>query len=273
MLDLPAPPRFPWPDDFPPIVAHAEYGVMRTHSAYRAAKDGQSDEAAQSLVYDLIIDKSINQLIDIIGKKMIRIVGVHAEEATGRNKIPLAYAETLSHVLSQPTDPGIVQSSVANHGGAPSIYHRMASQPWFDGNVEKGANYLIVDDMCTAGGTLANLRGFIESNGGTVVAVSVLARKNISEISYISLAPGMAQRLKYKHVSLDTFWAEEFGYGLECLTNGEAGHLHSAPSVDTIRNRLAEARRDIDFDRDEGADNAAVPPTGGDDNETDENGP
>lgn len=272
MRRFPAPPRTPWPDDFPPIIAQAEYRIMRKHSAYRDAKDGLSNEAALSLVYDLLTDEGVRQLRDITDQKLVRIVGVHAEEATGRNKIPLAYAETLGRVLTQPTDPGIIQASVANHGNAPSIYHRMVSQPWFDGYVENNENYLIVDDTCTAGGTLANLKGFIESNGGVVVAVSVLARKNINDKVYISLAPGMVQRLKYKHRALDEFWAEEFGYGLECLTEGEAGQLYSAPSVETIRNRLAEARRDFNFNGDEGVDSAAVPSAGGSDDETDENG-
>lgn len=272
MPNFSVPPRTPWPEDFPSIVAHAEYRVMSEHSAYRDAKDGRSNDAALSLVYDLLTDDGIHQLDHIIDQRPVRIVAVHAEEATGRNKIPSAYAEVLAHVLSQPTDPGIIQASVANHGGAPSIYHRMVSQPRFDGYVEKGENYLIVDDTCTAGGTLANLKGFIELNGGTVIVTSVLARRNINEKSYISLAPGMIQRLKYKHGALDAFWAEEFGYGLECLTQGEAGHLFTAPSVETIRNRLAEARRDIDFIGDEGVDNAAMPPAGGDDDETDDNG-
>lgn len=33
-----------------------------------------------------------------------------------------------------------------------------------------------------------------------------------------------------------------FGYGIDHLTQGEAGHLKAAPSVDAIRTRIFEAR-------------------------------
>ena len=134
---------------------------MKQHPCYGIAKSGQDNQAALSLVYDLITDESLIAMQRVLGERRPRIVAVHAEEANGRNKIPMAYAEVLGRLLNLYTDPGILQASVANHGGAPSIYHRMVSQPFFDGYVEPGAEYLIVDDTCTAGGTLANLKGFM----------------------------------------------------------------------------------------------------------------
>ncbi len=257
----PAPPRTPWPDNFPPVITNVGQRQMREHPDYRLAKDGISDEAALRLVYDLIKDTCIADLRQIIDQASIRIVRVHAEEATGRNKIPIAYAELLGHVLDQITDPGIIQSSIADHGNAPTIYHRMVSQPWFDGDVERGADYLLVDDTCTAGGTLTNLKGFIESNGGRVVAMSVLARDPVDIPYYISLAPGTVDRLKYRHRGLDDFWIEEYGYGLDCLTEGEAGHLYAAPSTHEIRSRLAEARRELNLDDDEAFDQPTERPS------------
>ena len=38
------------------------------------------------------------------------------------------------------------------------------------------------------------------------------------------------------------FWKETFGYGIDLLTQGEAGHLRKSPSVDAIRTRIIEAR-------------------------------
>lgn len=172
---------------------------MRDHSAYDIAKAGERDRAALALVYDLISDDAVDEIRGHLRGREPRIVGVHAEEAGGRNKIPMAYAEALAHILDLPTDPGIVQSSVANHGGAPSVYHRMVSQPWFDGYVEPGQDYLIVDDMCTIGGALTNLKGFIEHKEGFVICMSVLARRNVTQPYYISLAEHTLAQLKYKH--------------------------------------------------------------------------
>lgn len=239
--------RTSWPPNFPPVIAQADYKDMIAHPAYIPAKRGENNEAAFSLVSDLITDESIEHIKYFMGDSYPRVVPVHAQETLGKNKIPMAYAEVLAEVLQLSTDPGIVQSSIVNHTGAGSIYHRFALQPTFSGYVEPNVEYLVVDDTCTAGGTLANLKGFIESNGGSVVLMSVLSLGAGGRPYNISLAPDTLLRLKYRHQYLNKFWEEEFGYGLETLTEGEAGHLFAAPSVDTIRNRLFEARRDIDL--------------------------
>ena len=222
-------PRTPWRENFPPVVRQCEYRDMQDHLAYRAAKSGESSEAALSLIYDCIEDESMRLIRSSFGGCEPRIVAVHAEESRGRNKIPAAYAEVLGVLLELRTDPGIVQSSVANHGGAESIYHRLVSQPTFSGYVEKGAPYFIVDDTCTAGGT-AKWAGMTYD---------------------INLADSTLRRLKYRHPGLAQLWTEELGNGIETLTEGEAGHLFAAPTVDTIRNRLFEARRDLHIDGDE----------------------
>lgn len=218
---------------------------MRAHVAYDAAKHGKDNEAALALVYYCIRDAQVKKISERLKGRKPRIVAVHAEEAKGRNKIPMAYGEVLGGILCLDTDPGIVQASIANHSAAPSIYHRFASQPHFDGYVEPKAEYLIVDDTCTAGGTLANLKGFIEDNGGVVVAMSVLSIGNPNLAYDISLSAPTLRQLVMRHPSLDEWWKEEFGYGCESLTEGEAGHLRAAPSFDTIRNRIVEARRDL----------------------------
>lgn len=226
---------------------------MVLHPAYREGKSGASAEAAHTLVSDCIADDQMDRISGFLEGRRPRVVGVHSEEAGGRNKIPTMYAEVLAGVLNLDTDPGIVQSTVANHTQAPSIYHRFVSPPLFDGYVEPGADYLIVDDTCTAGGTLANLKGFIEASGGRVVGMSVLALPNARLRYEISLAQSTLRRLNIRHPSLGAYWMEEFGHDLEGLTEGEAGHLLSAPSFDTIRNRLTEARRDCDLARSEAA--------------------
>jgi hypothetical protein len=41
--------------------------------------------------------------------------------------------------------------------------------------------------------------------------------------------------------ALEHFWQDHFGYGLDCLTNIEAGFLAREHSFDAIRDGLAEA--------------------------------
>ena len=44
--------------------------------------------------------------------------------------------------------------------------------------------------------------------------------------------------------SMNQFWQETFGYGIDQLTQSEAGHLRRATSVDEIRDRLVKARHE-----------------------------
>lgn len=253
-IKTPYAPRKPWPDDFPPVIAHAPYPKLKQHDAYQSAKKGASSESALLIAYDLVSDHAIEKIRKIINRRHPRIVAVHAEESQGRNKIPMAYAEVLATILETDTDPGIVQSTIADHSNAQSIYHRMVSPPLFDGYVEAKADYFIVDDTCTAGGTLANLRGYIETKGGNVIGMSTLAI-SLAKLEYdIALHYHTLARLKRRHPELDSICHQEFNHGIECLTEGEAGHFYAAPSTDTIRNRLAEARRDLNICGNEEAD-------------------
>ena len=43
---------------------------------------------------------------------------------------------------------------------------------------------------------------------------------------------------------MNQFWQENFGYGIDKLTQSEAGHLRRAASVDEIRDRLVKARHE-----------------------------
>jgi len=43
-----------------------------------------------------------------------------------------------------------------------------------EGEVISGQKYIVVDDALTMGGTIASLRGYIENNGGKVMATSVM---------------------------------------------------------------------------------------------------
>jgi len=48
--------------------------------------------------------------------------------------------------------------------------------------------------------------------------------------------------LKGKHgANLEQFWRGEFGHGVECLTDIEAGYLCRAESVASIKARMAQA--------------------------------
>lgn len=165
---------------------------------------------------------------------------MHAIEDQDINRIPAAFAEFLSDRLGLDVATDIIQANVVSHTGATG-WRRMASPPIFDGPIEPGRLYLMVDDFVGQGGTLTNLRGFLSAGGGIVAGAVTLTGKGYS--ARITLDPATLQRLRQKHGSeLESWWQENFGYGLDRLTESEARYLLRAEDVDTIRARILEAR-------------------------------
>ncbi|NUS37792.1 MAG: PLxRFG domain-containing protein, partial [Lysobacter sp.] len=235
--------RADW-QEFPQAVIAEPFGPgqqqLRTHPDYEAAKGGDRAAAAR-LVGDRLTPEAVQRVRDMIGDRKPILVAVHAEEASGRNQIPLAYASALGQALGLPVDREIVQSVRAHHTAA-GAFHRIAFQAVFDGPVERGADYLVIDDALTMGGTLANLRGHIEANGGHVVGATVLTGHPNG--ATMALQPATAQRLRETFGNdLDRYLENEFGFDSSRLTEGEAGHILAARSLDAIRDRISQARQ------------------------------
>lgn len=232
--------RAPW-GDFPRVVRNGDLGSLSNEPEYQAAKQGDT-EAALTLVDRLISDDTIAQLKTLIGDEKPRIVPVLAVEAAGNNKIPAMMAAVLADRLGLEVETDIVQREKVARTGSGSD-HRLAFNPTFEGNVSAGQKYIVVDDTLTMGGTIASLRGYIENNGGKVMAASVMtAHEGALDLA---VKPKMLAGINQKHgPAMDAYWKESFGYGIDRLTQGEAGHLRAAPSVDAIRDRIAAARHE-----------------------------
>lgn len=230
--------RAPW-REFPAVVRNGDLGALKDQPEYVAAKGGDQ-EAALNLVDRLITDETLEQLRAVIGSDRPRLLPVMAVEDTGTNRIPLAMAEVIADRLGLDIELGITQYEKVSRTGAGSD-HRLAFNPTFEGNVEPGQKYLILDDTLTMGGTISSLRGYIENRGGNVVAAAVMTAH--AGALNLPVKPGMLDAIAAKHgPAMDTFWKETFGYGIDQLTQGEAGHLKAATTVDAIRARIIAAR-------------------------------
>ncbi len=94
------------------------------------------------------------------------------------------------------------------------------------------------------GGTLADLRGFVLHAGGQVLGAAVaVAHEGALNLP---IRPKMVENIHYKHgiQESEEFSHEQWGYGIECLTQGEAGHLYKAVSLDALRDRFTAARNE-----------------------------
>ncbi|MDP2370954.1 phosphoribosyltransferase [Rhodoferax sp.] len=221
------------------MLIHASESVVKQHPAYKAAKAG-SDNAATALVLDTFNVESALVLKRIAGDAVPTLVSAHAMEREGVNAIPEVFAERLSQVLGWPAETGVVQVNVVSHTGANGFW-RLARQAEFDGPVQTGRTYVLVDDFVGMGGTLANLKGYIESKGGKVLAAVSLTGKPHS--AKLALSPERLQELRLKHgTELENWWHGRFAHTFDALTESEARYLARTETADTIRNRITEAQ-------------------------------
>jgi len=233
------PERTPWTAEFTDVEIIADTPIVQRHSAYQAAKQGDLNAALQ-LVGEVINDHQLKQLIEKYGETNPLMTGVQAIEGTSVNVIPQAMVAWLARQIGFEMENGLVQINRVGHTKS-SGWHRLAHQAQFDGDVQTGRAYLLIDDFIGQGGTLANLRAFIEARGGRVVGAMTLTGKAYS--SRLALTTETLNALRAKHGNLESWWREQFGFGFEALTESEGRYLLRAEDADTIRNRLAEAKQ------------------------------
>lgn len=224
---------------FPGVIIHAAETAVKKHPRYNEAKSGDS-EAAIDLVLATISDEQVENLRVLLDGRKPLLASAHAYEAEGVNAIPEAFADELAQRLNLVVDSGIVQTNVVAHTGA-NGFGRLARQPFFEGAVTNGQDYVLVDDFVGMGGTLANLRGYIEAQGGKVIGAVTLTGKPYS--AKLALDEAQLHELRKTHgTELETWWQKNYGHSFDCLTQSEARYLTRSPDVDTIRDRIAEAK-------------------------------
>ena len=247
LADMSRPPRVAWRRDFPDVLILAEERQTRTHPEYAAAKSGDS-LAARRLVESLVDNAKLAAVHRLIHDESTALppalVAAHAYEADGVNAIPATLAEWLGARLGTSFVAEIVQSNVVSHTGADG-YGRLARQARFEGRVEAGGRYVLVDDFVGQGGTLANLRGWVEKLGGVVIGAVALTGKPYS--AKLAITEDQLHELRNRHGrDFEKWWRSRFGHAFNCLTQSEARYLARSPGPDTIRDRLAAAKRDGD---------------------------
>lgn len=234
----------PWGDNFPKGIGHTTIGFLKSEKngnaeLHKKAKAGD-EIAATQLVEKCIKKDRILQLAKQYPDAII--VPAIAEERTGINMLPKMYADRICEIGGFKQNDNIYQINRTFHTGAGAM-DRIISKPIFDGEVKKGYNYIIVDDVVTQGGTLNSLRQYIEENGGNVVAVSALAFDKGS--TEIAINDNVISQLinKFGRDNFEQFLREEgIAWGIEELTNSEGLYFLKFRDVDSIRDRANEAK-------------------------------
>jgi hypothetical protein len=239
MTKIAQPPRTPW-GKFPDVLIHASESVVKQHPAYKAAKAGHGPSAT-TLVNDTMSEQQNQRLVDLLRGHTPTLVSAHAYEKEGINAIPEAFAVEISKAVGWPHDTQVAQVNVVAHTGADG-FSRLARQAEFAGAIELGCEYVLVDDFVGMGGTLANLKGYVESKGGKVLAaVSLTGKPHSAKLAQL---PERLQELRLKHgAELENWWMGRFAHAFDALTESEARYLARTAAADTIRNRIADAQQ------------------------------
>jgi hypothetical protein len=135
--------------EFPAVHIYADTLIVKNHPKYSGAKAGDAI-AAEALIDDALALGSLDAVRTAVGTSSPYLLAVHAVETAGMNAIPRAFARSLSKALGLPVASGIIQVNRVLRTEADG-YHRLASPPVFDGQVET-AEYLLVDDFVGQGG-------------------------------------------------------------------------------------------------------------------------
>jgi hypothetical protein len=226
-----------FPSDVMPLFRFERDAELKGNSAYKAAKAG-NDAAALALVINVAVAWLYNNK-DRFEPGLV-FIAPHAKEATGDNAIPQTLASVCAAIYKGSSDTEIVQSDRVYHTGADPM-ERMAARAQFQGQIVPGAKYVLVDDVTSLGGTLAELSNYIQLNGGVVKDVVVLVNAGRS----LALVPPK----KFVNLIKERFddeFTEIFGIEPNALTANEAQYLAGFRSADALRNRRAAAEQEID---------------------------
>jgi hypothetical protein len=207
--------------------------ALKRHPAYGLAKSGDP-AAAVKLVHDLA--SPLVELASRFGSR-VTFVAPHALEASGENAIPQTLAVYLAQRIGARDDVNIVQRNKVYHTGADAM-QRLIARSEFTGAVDIGVRYVLVDDVSTMGGTLADLASHILTNGAQVCGSVLLV--NAARSGKVIPSP---KTLKMLQRRFGNEIQATFGIKTAALTWEEAQYLIGFRSVDELRNRAATAQQ------------------------------
>ena len=155
------------------------------------------------------------------------------------NALPIVYAAALAKHFDAYLETGVRQVNVVSHTFA-DAQTRILGQPMFMGKIQPRSRVVIVDDVVTYGSTLANLRGCLEQQGGTVVGATTLAAGFGG--TKLALPTIVRDRLFDRFPREAEAIANELGFSAECFTNREARFLTGLKNEQEMQRLIVAAQ-------------------------------
>jgi Phosphoribosyl transferase domain len=218
-----------------PLFLFTTDAPLKAHMGYRAAKAGDAD-AAIALVADL--EAPLAPLVRATLSPGLIYVAPHAIEATGDKAIPGILAGVLASATGGMPEDEIVQINRVYHTGADPM-ERLIARPIVGGAVARGERYVLVDDVCTMGGTLAELADHIRTGGGEIAGAVVIVFA--SRTDRLAADPRPLNELERRY---GDEIRQAFGIDPQALTTDEATYLIGFRDAYELRNRCAKAEKE-----------------------------
>lgn len=233
-------PLFSKKREFPDVLIAHVLGSAAAIPAYKGAKAGSVKDGVE-VAKILVTPDLLMKIQQMAGDKNPIIQPVNAIEATGKNRVPLTAAAMIERELGLESGTIIIQSSSPKRTGMSGI-DRVFSRPVFEGEVEPGRAYILLDDTVTQGGTFASLTQHIEAGGGKVLGTIALTGKQYS--SKLSLSDVTLAKLRSQHGDLEAEFETATGYRFDALTESEARSLANFKPADAVRDRILQGGRE-----------------------------
>lgn len=241
---------FAWPTKFPPVACVVPVPVLMKHPDFDAAKKRGDAAAAKRLVEALAQPEPFRKLAAL--HPNARLICVGGDDATAANQIPGAFARYAADVTHLPLDAGVLKANSPKHTGKGAL-QRFLSRAQFDGQISTGANYIALDDVMTQGGTISELRQFLQRQGSRVVAVATLA---FTDSTVMSDGQHLAPTVETRRALMGRFGLSALGQLLDefaiydgnalALTESEGRMILRYQNLDVLRLALLEEKAKLD---------------------------
>lgn len=207
----------PW-QNVQEATVHSSNIRKRYPQLHESAKHGDVMDAYR-LVDKVADDKKIAQLQAKYPEAIVAYP--HAEDRRGRNAIPSAFADKFADAGFE-VDEDIVQTNRVYRTDA-NKFDRLIKRARFDGEVQAGREYILIDDHITSGATMRDMKDYIESKGGKVVAVQAL--EGSAGATKMAITPELKEQLINNGVTDEQLKELGISRSVENLTAGEAREL------------------------------------------------
>jgi hypothetical protein len=240
--------RIQWDTNFPDVFVHAKWqsydkkqDTLKSHPLYQAAKGQRDVQSAIDIVDDLANERTTYGLFEFAeAKGRPKLIAPATQPGDSSNALAIGYAEWLANEYDWPVEDRVFHKKAISRDFS-GAWPRIANRCEFYGEIDRNADYVIVDDVVTMGGTLADLRSFILGKGGRVIAMSAIA-SNSGGDQTIRLGNDTRASIERLYGQDRKRVGELLGYDPACLTEAEGAKVAGCYGYVDLRKRVSRAR-------------------------------